>query len=114
MTIGPEPIRQIEWRSPLRGTGNLLDPAFEQRPRVVRPRPRLGVELRRAGAQLREVESFDGLVVEGHVRRLGVVRRRDREAVVLARDEDAAGLPLEHGVVRAAVAEWELEGLVPG
>src|SRR2546423_14300375 len=112
MTIGPEPIRQIERRSLLRGTGDLLDPALEEWPRVVRPRSRLRVELRRAGTQLGKVEALDRLVVERHVRRLGIVRRCDREAVVLARDEDAAGRALEHRVGRAAVAEGEPERLV--
>src|SRR5438105_15925974 len=112
MTIGPEPIRQIEWRSLRRG--NVLHPAFEERPGVVRPWAGLRVELRRARAQVREVEALDGVVVERDVRRLGVVARRDREAVVVARDGDAAGRALEHGLVRAAVRAGAPGGLVAG
>src|SRR5687768_1407587 len=106
-------MRQIDLRSVLRGIPhprdtNLLDPALEDRPGVMRSRACLGVELDRAGAEVREVEALDRSVVEGDVRRLRVVGRRDREAVVLTRDEDAAGPPLEHGVVRAPVPEREL------
>ena len=56
------------------------------------PGPASGMELERARAQLREVEAFDRAVVERDVRRLGGLARAHREAVVLARDEDAAGL----------------------
>src|SRR5687768_6783307 len=97
-----------------RGTLHLLDPVLEDRPRVVRPRARLGVELNRARAQIREVEALDGAVVERDVRRLGLVGGRDREAVVLARDEHAPAPALEHGMVGAAMAEGELVGLVAG
>ena len=48
------------------------------------------------------------------MRRLVRVARRHREAVVLARHEYAAGAPVEHRVVRAAVTERELERLVAG
>ena len=42
------------------------------------------------------------------------LRRLDREAVVLARDENMAGPAVEHRMVRAAVAERKLERLVAG
>src|SRR5215210_1833682 len=105
MTIGPEPIRQIDLRSVLRGIAHLLQPALEDRVRVVRPRAGLGVELDGTGPQLGKVEALDRAVVEGDVRRLCLVRRRDREAVVLTRDENAAALPLQDRMVGAAVAE---------
>src|SRR3954464_10349067 len=80
MTIGPEPIRQIERRSRRLGKRHLLDPLAEQRPRVVRARPRCGMELHRARRQLREVEPLDGAVVERDVRGASLRRRSDREA----------------------------------
>src|SRR5262245_52260008 len=66
------------------------------------------MELDRMCAEIGEVEALDGPVVERDVRRLRAFGRLDGEAVVLARDEHAAGSTLEHGVVRAAVAEREL------
>src|SRR5262245_52077781 len=97
-----------------RGSAHLLDPAVDQRPRVVGARAGLRVELHRARTQLRIGEPLDGAVVERLVRRGAVLGRRDREAVVLARDEDAAARALEDRVVRAAVAERELERPEPG
>src|SRR5438093_10120420 len=70
------------------------------------------MELHGARAQIGEVEPLDRAVVEGDVRRLGGVARPHRKAVVLARDEHATGGPLEHGVVRAAMAERKLVRLV--
>src|SRR6476619_1475606 len=89
--------------------GNVVYPLLEQRPRVVRPRSRLRVELERLRAQLRELEALDRLVVERVVACVALVFRAHGEAVVLARDEHAARLALEHRMVRAAVAERELE-----
>src|SRR5919198_5678732 len=109
MTIGPEPIRQTERMSRRFGKPHLLDPGREQWPRVVRARARLGMELHRAGSKLREVEPLDGAVVERNVRGFLRGRGSDRKAVVLARDEDAVRALVEHRVVRAAVAERELE-----
>src|ERR671934_1169196 len=111
--MGPEPMMQIEWRSSRRGTqGHLLDPALEHRPRVMGSRPRFGMELHRACAFVRELESFDGAVVERDVRRLARVGRLDRETVVLRGHEHPAGHALEDGVVRTAVAERKLVGAV--
>src|SRR5260221_14132441 len=103
---------QIDSMSVLRG--KTVHPLLDERPRVVRAGAGLGVELQRASAQLGEVEAFDSAVVEGDVRSLGRLARPHGEAVVLARDEDAAGLPLEHRMVRAAMAERELVRLVVG
>src|SRR3954463_669231 len=95
ITIGPEPIRQIDLMSVLRGIAHLRQPALEDRPGIVRPRPRLRMELDRACVQIGEVEALDRAVVEGDVRRLCLVRGRDRETVILARDENAAAPPLQ-------------------
>src|SRR5262249_25504207 len=108
-------MRQIDWRSGRRGKfAHLLHPALEEWPRIVRSGACLGMELQRAGAQLRELESLDRAVVERDVRRLESVARRDREAVVLARDQHATPPALEDGMVRAAMAEFELERRVVG
>src|SRR5262245_42721410 len=105
---------QIDSMSVRLGIRDLLDPALEERPRVMWARPGLGVELERARAQVWEIEAFDGSVVEGDVGRLGCFARPDCKPVVLARDEDATRMALEHRMVRAAVAERELVGLVAG
>src|ERR671922_2848067 len=104
MTIGPEPIRQIDSRSGRLGKTVSFYEFVDQVPGVVRARAGLGVELHRARAQLWEVEPLDGAVVERDVRRLARLARLDGEPVVLARDEDALAAPLEHRVVGAAVA----------
>src|SRR3954462_2450880 len=96
---------QIDSMSVRLGIRDLLHPALEERPRVVRAWPGFGMELERSRTQIRQVEALDGAVVERDVRRLGCLGRLHREAVVLARDENSAALPLEHGVVRAAMAE---------
>src|SRR5262245_13188399 len=72
------------------------------------------MELDGAGVFQREVEPFDGAVVQGRVRRLPRLGRRDGEAVVLAGDEHAAARALDDGMVRAAVTERQLERLVSG
>src|SRR5687768_14052232 len=88
---------------------HLLDPAVDEPPGVVGPWAGLGVELERLGAHPAQLEAFDGPVVERDVRLLPRVARRDREAVVLRRDEDGVRRALEDRMVRAAVAERELE-----
>src|SRR6187200_3452498 len=92
-----------------RGTPNLLDPALEDRPRVVRAGARFRVELNRARAELRIREPLDRAVVQRLMCRAKVVRRRDGEAVVLTRHEDTARRTLEHRMVAAPVPERELE-----
>src|SRR4051794_23378028 len=98
---------QIEWMSVLRGT-DLRDEALERRPCVVRAGRGLGTELQRARAQLRERETFDGVVVERDVGDAWAVGAVDREAVVLARHEHLPGPPVLDGMVRAAMAERQL------
>src|SRR6187397_382388 len=110
MTIGPEPITQIELRSRRFGNAHLLDPRLDQVARVVRPWARLRMELHRASSLARQREAFDGAVVERDVRDLRPVALHG-EPVVLARDEDAVRSQVEDRVVRAAVPERELEGL---
>jgi hypothetical protein len=92
--------------------GHLLDPAIDDPPGVVRPGAGFGVELDGSGAPLGEVEALDRPVVERDVRRLTRLAGSDGEAVVLARDEDAARGALDDRVIRAAVAERELVGPV--
>src|SRR5690349_11336018 len=105
----------MEWMSERLGSClQLLEPRAHDRRAVVRPRARLGVELRRARAELRERKTLDGAVVQRDMRRFASVVRRDRKAVVLRSHEDAAAEPFEHRMVRAAVTERQLEGLVPG
>src|SRR4051812_42565716 len=99
-------MMQIVWMSVR--LGNALHPALEQRPRIVRARPGLGMELERARPQLRELEALDGLVVERVMACVALVFRAHGKAVVLARHEHAARLALEHRMIRAAVAEREL------
>src|SRR3954469_5759562 len=93
------------------GICHLLDPLFEQRPRVVRPGPCFWMELHRPRLLQRKCQALDGVVVEGDVSRLTCIRRCDGEAVVLARDEDPSGSSFEDRMVRAAVAERQI---VPG
>src|SRR6476646_2339943 len=93
-----------------RGKARLLDPAGEDRPGVVRARTGLGVELHGPGSKLGIGEALDRAVVERFVCRRTIVGRADGEAVVLARDEHTPRLALEHRMVRAAMAERQLEG----
>src|SRR6478672_1512238 len=94
------------------GICHLLDPLFEQRPRVVRPGPCFWMELHRPRLLQGKRQALDGLVVEGDVSRLTCSRRCDGEPVILARDEHPPGSSFEDGVVRAAVAERKLVRLV--
>src|SRR3954451_23400806 len=120
MTISPEPSTRILFRSSRLGTRDGPDELVEQMQRVVRPRPRLRVVLHAAGGHVEQADALDGAVVEVHVRELGLAEVRlksrprlalDREAVVLRRDRDAPVAQILDRVVRAAVAERELERL---
>src|ERR671935_653739 len=115
MTIGPDPMMQIECRSSRRGTeAHLLHPTLEDRPSVVRAGTRFGMELQRGRALAREVESLYGAVVERYMRRFARVGGPDCEAVVLRGHEHASGRTLEHGMVRTTVAERELVRAMTG
>src|SRR5690349_17642115 len=72
------------------------------------------MELRRARAELRVVETLDRPVVERAVRDARLVAGCDREAVVLRGDEHLARAVVEHRMVRAAMTERQLEGLLAG
>src|SRR4051812_41887095 len=131
MTIGPLPRMRIFSRSSLRGTGDLLQEAVEEVQEVVRPGAGLGVVLHGAAGDVEQREALDRAVVEVDVAQLGGPEvglpahrlvggdgllpsgAEDREAVVLRGDLDAAGLEVLDRVVRAAMAERELEGLQP-
>src|SRR5689334_4542899 len=116
MTIGPEPIRQIDSRSGRLGIAgsHLLDPRLDDAPGVVRPGAGLRVELDGLGALAAQLQALDGPVVEGDVRLVAGLRWRHGEAVVLRGDDDAVRGALEHRVVRAAVSEGQLVRLAPG
>src|SRR4051812_9787411 len=111
MTIGPEPRMRIFSMSSLRGMGgDLLQEAVEEGEAVVRAGPRLGGGLDGGGGDVGGREALHRAVVEVEVRQLrgaevglpahGLVGvdgllaagAEDREAVVLRRDLDAAGL----------------------
>src|SRR3954452_5176867 len=130
MTIGPEPRMRIFSMSSLRGMRlDLLKEPVEEVEAVVRAGPGLRVVLDRAARDVEEREALHRAVVEVQVRQLrgaevglpahGLVgvdrllptRPQDREAVVLRGDLDAAGLEVLDGVVAAAMAEGQLEGL---
>src|SRR5687768_4243720 len=91
-----------------------LQELLEQIVGVVRPRRRLGVVLHREDWLVEVTEAFDGSVVEIEMRHADVRRQRvgiDGEAVVLRRDLDLARAQILHGVIGAAMAELQLEGL---
>src|SRR5215470_3644548 len=79
------------------------------------------MELHRGDRQLAERQPFDRAVIEGHMRDLRgaeigfevspAVRYAHRETVVLGGHEHAPRVDLEHWMVRAAMAEAELERL---
>ena len=80
-------------------------PAGRRRERVERAGRRLGMELH--ALEPVAVEPLAGAVVQRHVRDVAVGDHG--EAVVLDRDEHAAGLHVLHRMVRAAVTEGQLE-----
>src|SRR3712207_2590241 len=129
MTIGPEPRMRMRWMSSRLGTGKPPEELVEQVVGVVRSGPGFRVVLDRPGRHVEQREALDRAVVEVHAAELGgpevgleadrlvdadrvrAAGADDREAVVLARDLDAAGLDVLDRVVHAAVAERELERL---
>src|SRR5262245_62385690 len=115
MTIGPEPIRQMDSRSGRRGMSaspELCHPGLDERPGVVRARTCFRMELHRPGALRGHRKALDGLVVERAVSDLGA-RAADGEAVVLGGHQHAVLLNVEHRMVRAAVTERQLVRLEP-
>src|ERR671938_1722968 len=73
MTIGPEPISRIFWRSSLRGIPRLgpRDEAVEQVDGVVGPWPGLRVVLNRRRRHIAQTEPLHRAVVEVDVGQLG-------------------------------------------
>src|SRR5689334_3553365 len=99
MTIGPEPMSRMVWRSVRFGTSafralDQVDEAPEEIARVVRTGRSLGMILDGEERLFRVREPFDGAVVQIEVRERRLALQRvdvDREAVVLRRDLDLAG-----------------------
>src|SRR3954454_12906895 len=90
---------------------HLLDPLVDDPPGIVWPRARLRMELHGPRPLAAELQPFDRAVVKRHVALVARVARRHREAVVLRGNEDRVRPTHENGVVRAAMAEGELERL---
>src|SRR5690348_5082781 len=100
---------QIDSRSSRLGNPQLLHPFGDDRRAVVRAWARLGMELRRARAQLRVVEPLDRAVVERDRRHAAGAAQGDGVALVLRGDEHSAAAAIEYRVIRTAVAERKLE-----
>src|SRR5690606_18309548 len=130
MTIGPDPMTRTEEMSSRLGMCALLAERLddeiaetvEQVVGVVRAARGLGVVLHREGGDVEGLEALHDVVVEAEVAHLdaaeaggaverAVEGRRDREAVVVRRDLDAARLLVAHGLVDAAVPERQLVGV---
>src|ERR1044071_7666586 len=127
MTIGPEPMTRTERIDGSRGMLTAPSPSSRLAPRrhhldevaeevvaVVRARARLGVVLHGDDGQVTMAEAFDRPVVEVRVGQdqLRLLREGlgvDGEAMVLRRHLDMPRLQVLHGMVRAAMAELELE-----
>src|SRR5207249_2886798 len=94
-----------------------LDEVAEEVVAVVGTGAGLGMVLDGDDGELAVAEALYGPVVEVHVGQLELRALEEggihREAVVLRGDLDVARLQVLHGIVRAAVAEPELEGLTP-
>src|SRR5690349_20745504 len=124
MTIGPEPSTRILRRSSRLGMAREpRQELVEQVEAVVGAGARLRVVLHAAGGHVERPYALDRAVVEVDVReldgadlRLEPLARlpRDREAVVLRGDGDAAGADVLYRVVGAAMPEAQLEGLQAG
>src|SRR3954447_9636892 len=105
MTIGPDPMIRIEWRSSRLG---IRPPAHdrvelvEQISAVVRPGPCFGMMFDAEAALAHYLHSFADAVVEVDMRHAGLFAERaervgvDREVVILARDLDPAGADVAH------------------
>src|SRR5215211_234080 len=130
MTIGPEPMTRILRRSSLRGNQSLHEP-IEEVQSVMRPRAGLRVVLHGRARHVAQDQALDRAVVQVQLLELRdaevrlpahglvggdrslAVRAEHREAVVLRGDLDSTRLQVLHRVVRAAMAERQLEGVEP-
>src|SRR3954447_7930291 len=127
MTMGPEPRTRMRSMSSRRGKP--LQETVEEIQGVVRARAGLRVVLDRRARYVEQVQALDGAVVKVQQAQLGgaevglpadglvgvdrllAAGSEHREAVVLARDVDAAGLQVLHRVIGTTMAKGELEGL---
>src|ERR1051326_5513803 len=112
MTIGPAPMIRIDLMSLRLGIAHQLREAVEQVADVVRSRTRFRVPLETERRAIGARQSLEGTVEERYMRRPQVAaqgRRVYGEAVVLARDDDLAGVEVLDRVVRAVVPELHLQ-----
>src|SRR5437660_4943303 len=120
MTMGPAPVMSTLLMSVRLGTAALLHhlcEAVEEIPDVVRPGARLGMPLKAERRLVDACEALQGAVEERYVGGLEVRRERvrvDREAVILAGDDDRSSLQVLHRVVGAVMPELHLHGLGAG
>src|SRR3954464_11914708 len=117
MTIGPAPMIRIDLRSLRFGIAHQSRKAVEQIPNVVRARACLRMTLEAERRPVGARKPLEGTVEERDMR--GAQVRSDgggvdREAVVLARDDDLARVEVLHRMVGAVVAEFHLERLRAG
>src|SRR5216117_883586 len=117
MTMGPAPMMSTLLMSVRLGTPALLHhpcEAIEEIPDVVRPGARFGMPLEAERRSVGAREALQAAVEERYVGGLEVRRkgvRVDREAVVLAGDDDRSPLQVLHRVVGAVMPELHLDGL---
>src|SRR6266705_263586 len=116
MTMGPAPMMRTLLMSVRLGTPALLHQlceAIEEIPDVVRPGARFGMPLKAKRRSIGACESLQAAVEERNVGGLEVRRKRvrvDREAVVLAGDDDRSALQILHRRVGAVMPELHLQG----
>src|SRR2546427_2488557 len=116
MTMGPAPMMSTLLMSVRLGTPALLHhlyEAIEEIPDVVRPRTGFGVPLEAKRRPVGACEALQAAIEEGYVGGLEVRRERvrvDREAVVLAGDDDRSPFQVFHRVVCAVMPELHLHG----
>src|SRR5690348_3937050 len=117
MMIGPAPMIRTLLMSLRLGMALLFDrfdETIEEVVDVVRTGARLGVSLETERRAIRQCETLQAAVEERHVSDACVRGKRrgiDGEAVILARDHDAARVQILHRMVRAMMAELHLHGL---
>src|SRR6185436_18305510 len=112
MTIGPEPMIRIFERSVLFGILNHLEEFLEEIVRVVRTRRCLRMILNAEGRHRSVFHPFNGVVVQIEVRNIDLVQvqtfRIDREAVILCGNLYLLALEIQHRMIAAVMAEFQL------
>src|SRR5579859_1322138 len=136
MMMGPAPMIRMLWRSLLLGmelassrflfggiavAGVGLDALdhqvhemLEQQLQVMRAGTRFGMPLKAERRAVRACDALQRTVEQRAVRGPQVARQRrfvHRETMVLARDEDPAGVDLEHRMIGAVMPEFHFHGL---